>query len=132
MRSRKLIALLLAFIMLIPIQVFAAGDDGITDNGSDVQVEWQPQDFTYTDIDIGTSNIYNVYPMGSSANRLSGTKRFITGLSESGLEKLELSKDLVIPATDTDGNTVNGIDSDATNGGSFPIHINDDRDKSIC
>ena len=60
MKSKKLIALLLAFIMLIPIQVFAAGDDGITDNGSDVQVEWQPQDFTYADIDIGINIcIYN-------------------------------------------------------------------------
>ena len=53
--------------------------------------EWTSEDFTYEQQDVWT----------------------ITGFSEEGLAKIEMNKNLVIPAKDPEGNVVRGIGADA-------------------
>ncbi|MBR2539988.1 MAG: leucine-rich repeat protein [Mogibacterium sp.] len=72
---------------------------------------WGPEDFTYDDQDL--EQHFSTYPATHSSDKLTGTIHVITGFSESGEAKLESNKELVIPAQDTEGKTVQGIGASA-------------------
>lgn len=70
---------------------------------------WTADDFTYGE------ESYAIWP----ANEYSSTENFtayvITGFSDLGLEKLEVNKNLVIPAKDPDGKKIQGVGKNAFN-----------------
>lgn len=114
--KRKILALVISIAMVLstPMAVFASeggqfqNSDNLTADAvtaaEDVDVqsedsEWTAEDFTYGD--------YEKLLYGCDYERqitISGVA--ITGFSESGAAKVETNKDLVIPAADTEGNTI--------------------------
>lgn len=71
--------------------------------------EWEPSDFTYGD--------YEKLLYGCDYSRQFTLKgRAVTGFSEAGKEKIKTNKDLVIPAEDTDGNTIVAVGKAAFKG----------------
>ena len=72
-----------------------------------VEGEWNPEDFTYGEISA------ELYPATDSSAKVLISGIGVTGFSESGTQKLENNKDLVIPAKDTDGNPVIGVGASA-------------------
>lgn len=68
--------------------------------------EWVPSDFTYTDME---QTLYGC----DYSRQFNIEGKAISGFSESGTVKLANNKDLVIPATDTDGNKIVGIANNA-------------------
>lgn len=86
-------------------------DKNIRNNSS---AEWCPEDFTYGEGNLASQ--FTTMPASASTDKLEGTINIITGFSESGAAKLENNKDLVIPAVDTSGNTVQGIGQGAFSG----------------
>lgn len=97
MKSKRLLALLLSFIIMAvtPFAAFAA-DEGASEEA------WAPDDFTY--------GPYEKLLYGCDYSRQFTVKGIaITGFSEKGLAKLESNTDLVIPSKDTEGNTICGI-----------------------
>lgn len=114
--KKKILALVISIAMVLstPMAVFASeggqfqNSDNLTADAvtaaEDVDVqsensEWTAEDFTYGD--------YEKLLYGCDYERqitISGVA--ITGFSESGAAKVETNKDLVIPAADTEGNTI--------------------------
>ncbi len=114
--KRKILALVISIAMVLstPMAVFASeggqfqNSDNLTADAvtaaEDVDVqsedsEWTAEDFTYGD--------YEKLLYGCDYERqitISGVA--ITGFSESGAAKVETNKDPVIPAADTEGNTI--------------------------
>ncbi|NLA69961.1 MAG: leucine-rich repeat domain-containing protein [Clostridiales bacterium] len=68
---------------------------------------WTADDFTY-----GEEN-KTIYPATNTSDIITEKVWAVTGLSESGVTKIETNKDLVIPATDPSGKQVTGIGNNA-------------------
>lgn len=114
MNKKKILVLLLTFLMAFQpvLPVLATGEEtGVTENTeaeavSEEDVEWLSEDFTYTEM---SKTLYGC----DYTRQFTITGQAISGFSESGLEKLEKTTDLVIPSTDTEGNKLVGIADDA-------------------
>lgn len=76
--------------------------------------EWVAGDFTYEDQDLEQK--FPTYPATHTTQKLTGSVHVITGFSETGAAKLESNTDLVIPSTDPDGRTIQGVASSAFSG----------------
>ena len=96
---RRLSVLLLSFLMVISgmTNVFAAASDEALDYQT-----WTTADFTYADYEK------RLYGCDYSRDFVIEGK-VVSGFSESGLQKLEHNKDLVIPRTDNEGNALVGV-----------------------
>lgn len=70
---------------------------------------WTADDFTYGE------ETYELYPASEIGKKISVTAWVVTGFSESGEAKLGVNKDLVIPAKDPNGKTVQGVGKNAFN-----------------
>lgn len=93
----KIALAIAAAVLFIVTAVPASADDG---------TEWSPSDFTYEEYEK------TVYGCDYSRTiNLSG--RVVSGMSESGLEKLKSNKNLVLPSTDTSGAAVIGVGNGA-------------------
>jgi uncharacterized repeat protein (TIGR02543 family) len=106
MKRRTILALLLTVVMLFPVPVFA---DAGGETGGTADVEWTPEDFTYTE--------YQQRLYGCDYSRdltVKGTA--ISGFSESGEEKLKTNTDLVLPSETPEGETVVGVAQSAFEG----------------
>ncbi|MCI8637691.1 MAG: leucine-rich repeat protein [Coprococcus sp.] len=68
---------------------------------------WTAEDFTYGEEE------FKLYPANEYGNDLVVKACVVTGFSENGLKKLEMNKDLVIPAKDSSGKKVQGIGNSA-------------------
>ena len=103
MKKKGLLALLLTLVMMFSsvTAVFAEGGVGTP--------QWDAADFTY-----GTET-FELYPAGETSNKILVDAYVITGLSATGEEKIALNTDLVIPATDADGNKIQGVGKNALN-----------------
>lgn len=107
MRIRNIVSVLLALIMLLPVQVFAIDSEG------DQYNEWSAADFIYDSIDVRTCFLS---PATNIGDKLEGNIYVVTGLSESGEEKINENTDIVIPEMDPDGNRVQGVGPSAFSG----------------
>ena len=109
MRKKKVLALLLCFVIILSSAVSAFATDGSTNentDGNDTQnvdaSVWTPEDFTYTS--------YEKLLYGCDYTRQITIKgAAISGFSESGEAKLAQNKDLVIPAVDDEGDAIVGV-----------------------
>jgi len=97
----RALLLVLALVLLSVMNVFA------TENDESASAEWSAEDFTY-----GTQS-FVIYPAAEYGKQYTVEANVITGLSESGTTKAELNKTLVIPATDGNGNKIQGIGDNA-------------------
>ncbi|MDO4842561.1 MAG: leucine-rich repeat domain-containing protein, partial [Phoenicibacter congonensis] len=121
MKLRNMLWLLLSLLLVIaPITAFASDDGdstgGTTTEGSESTQEseasdWTPEDFTYGEWKIGEAE--KISPADDPENYLTVTVWVVTGLSDSGKEKLKTRSDLVIPAKDPDGRKVQGVGEQA-------------------
>ncbi|MDD5823225.1 MAG: leucine-rich repeat protein [Firmicutes bacterium] len=68
---------------------------------------WTAGDFTYGELEVA------LYPANEYSSTTNMKINVVTGFSETGLQKLESNKDLVIPAVDTTGNEVQGVGNSA-------------------
>lgn len=94
-----------------------ASDETSAENGETADAEsdvWTASDFTYGEWEIGSNEGW--CPSADTANYLKVKVHVVTGLSESGIAKLEKNTDLVIPAVDDEGNKVQGVGKAAFKG----------------
>ena len=103
--KRMITMLLVTAMVAMPLPVLATED-----TGSDT-TQWTANDFTYGDWDIGEEE--KIAPSDDSDNYLQVKVHVVTGLSDSGKEKLKTNTDLVIPAEDSEGNKVQGVGAEA-------------------
>lgn len=113
-KERKILSLFLAIVLSLSMTVtsFAAGStDGTESTDTEVlellgdqasETEWTAEDFVYTEM----SQTMN----GCDYQRtivISG--QAVAGFSESGVEKIQTNKNLVIPSKTPDGETIIGV-----------------------
>lgn len=105
MRKKRLIALIICMVLIFSNVISAWATEG-----ANIDVfTWTPEDFTYVS--------YEKLLYGCDYSRqftIQGTA--ISGFSESGEQKLEQNKNLVIPAVDDEGETIVGVAMNAFNG----------------
>lgn len=68
---------------------------------------WIAEDFTYGE------ETFELYPAGEMNKKVTLNQWVVTGFSEDGLKKLETNKNLVIPAKDSGGRSIQGVASGA-------------------
>ena len=88
----------------------------------DVNAPYDANDFTYGEFELSTAtnqDAGSVYPANDKAYMLPGTKWVVTGFSGSGAAKFKAGHtELVIPAKDPEGRTVQGVGDYAFQAGS--------------
>ena len=72
--------------------------------------KWTTDDFTYG------KETFRLAPANAAEGGLSVEANVVTGFSESGLDKFDVNRDVVIPETDGEGNKVQGIGTEAFKG----------------
>lgn len=106
---KKLLALIMAIVMILPNTMTAFAVDDVLEKspssaiGEEINVStWTPEDFTY--------GSYEKLLYGCDYKRQITIKGVaITGFSETGEKKLEVNKDLVLPAVDDEGIPIVGV-----------------------
>lgn len=76
----------------------------------DSVIVWTADDFTYGTL---AKQECELYPANDPTDKIVVDCWTVTGLSDTGKEKIEVNKDLVIPAKDPDGKVVNGVGAKA-------------------